>query len=140
MKKIILMSVLCLSLFAVNGGETVHAQKNQRLNSTPKAFQIFYAKFRKAVVKDDKNIVASLTRFPFKYGFDAGSEGTFSKTQFLEKFDNIFDAERKIFAQKNPVFYVEAGTFNLTDTYAASHYSFEKKGASYKFTSFAAVP
>ena len=140
MKKIILMSVLCLSLFAVNGVETARAQKKQRLNSTPKAFQIFYAKFRKAVVKDDKNLVASLTRFPFEYGFDAGSEGTFSKTQFLEEFDNIFDAESKIFAQKNPVFYVEAGTFNLTDTYAASLYSFEKKGASYKFTSFAAVP
>jgi hypothetical protein len=140
MKKPILLTVLFLSLFAVTGNGTADAQKNQRLNSTPKAFQAFYAKFRNAVVKGDKNTVASLTRFPFKYGFDAGDEGTFSKTQFLDKFDDFFGRERKIFAQKNPMFYSKAGAYNLTDEYDATHYIFKKKGASYKFTAYIAEP
>ncbi len=140
MKKLILLTVLFLSLFAVNDGETANAQKNQRLNSTPKAFQKFYAKFRNAAVKGDKNTVASMTQFPFEYGFDAGDEGTFSKAQFIERFDNFFGEERKIFAQKNPVFYSEAGTYNLTDNDDASHYIFEKKGASYKFTAYVSEP
>ncbi len=140
MKKLILLTVLFFLLFAVNGSETANAQKKQRLNSTPKAFQIFYAKFRNAVVKGDKNRVASLTQFSFKYAFDAGDEGTFSKAQFIEKFDNIFGVERKIFARKNPIFYSEAGTYNLTDNDDASHFIFEKKGASYKFTAYLAEP
>lgn len=140
MKKLILLSVLFLSLFAVTGSETASAQKKQKLSAAPKAFQIFYAKFRTAVVKGDKKTVATLTGFPFRYGFDAGDEGTFSKTRFIEKFDDIFGGERKIFAQKNPIFYSEAGTFNLTDEDDASHYIFEKKGASYKFTAYLAEP
>lgn len=136
MKKLILLTVLFLSLFAV----IANAQKSQKLNSTPKAFQTFYAKFRNAVVKGDKNLVASLTQFPFKYGFDAGDEGTFSKAQFIEKFDDIFGEERTIFEQKNPEFYSGAGTFDLTDEYDASHFIFKKKGASYKFTAYVAEP
>jgi len=142
MKKLILLTVLFFSLFAAGGSETSNAQKNQRLNSTPKAFRIFYAKFRNAVVKGDKNTVASLTQFPFKYGFDAGDEGTFSKAQFIKRFVDIFGGERKIFGQKNPIFYLysETGTFELTDSDDASHYTFEKKGASYKFKAYAAEP
>ena len=140
MKTLILSTVLFLSLFAVNGGETANAQKKQRLNSTPKAFQTFYVKFRNAVIKGNKNTVASMTQFPFEYGFDAGDEGTFTKAQFIDRFDDFFGEERKIFAQKNPIFYFEAGTYNLTDYDDASHYIFEKKGAGYKFTAYAAEP
>ena len=139
MKNIILLTVLFLSLFAVNG-ETANAQRTQRLNSTPKAFQTFYAKFRNAVIKGNKNTVASMTQFPFEYGFDAGDEGTFSKTQFIERFDVFFGGEQKIFAQKNPIFYSEAGTYNLTDNDDASHFIFEKKGVSYKFTAYVSEP
>jgi len=140
MKKLILLTILFLSLFAFAGSGTVNAQKRLRLNSTPKAFQIFYAKFKNAVIKRDKKTVVSITQFPFRYGFDAGDEGTFSKAQFIEKFDNFFDEESDIFAQKNPEFYQKAGTYNLTDEFNASHYIFEKKGASYKFTAFIAEP
>ena len=140
MKKSISLIVLFLVLFAVRGGETVSAQKKQRLNSTPKTFQIFYAKFRNAVIKRDKKLVASLAQFPFRYGFDAGGEGTFSKTQFIERFDDIIGTERRIFTQKNPMFYSRAGTYDLTDEYDASHFIFEKKGAGYKFTAYIAEP
>ena len=89
MKKLILSIVLFLSLLFING-ETANAQKRLRLSSTPKAFQTFYAKFRNAAVRGDKKTVVSLTRFPFEYGFDAGDEGTFSKAQFISRFDNFF--------------------------------------------------
>ena len=140
MRKLILTSVLFLLFFAFGGGGTADAQKKLRLNSTPKVFQTFYAKFRNAANKGDKKTIVSVTRFPFKYGFDAGDEGTFTKAQFVEKFDVFFDAESDIFAQKNPEFYQEAGTFNLTDESNASHYIFEKKGAGYKFTAFIVEP
>jgi hypothetical protein len=140
MKKLILSIVLFLSLLFING-ETANAQKALRLSSTPKAFQTFYAKFRSAVVRSDKKTAVSLTHFPFRYGFDAGDEGTFSKTQFIKIFDRIFVSERKIFAQKNPVFYSEkAGSYTLLDEWDASHFTFQKKGASYKFTAYIAEP
>ena len=139
MRKLILMIVLFLSLLAINS-ETANAQKELRLNSTSKSFQTFFAKFRNAVVKRDKKTVASLTQFPFRYGFDAGDEGTFTKAQFLKRFGIFFRSERKIFAQKNPVFYSEGATYNLLDEWDASHYIFEKRGASYKFTAFIAEP
>lgn len=139
MKTLVLSITLFLSLLAINS-ERANAQKELRLNSTPKAFQTFYATFRNAVVKRDKNTVASLTQFPFEYGFDAGDEGTFSKTQFIKKFDDFFGGGRKIFAQKNPVFYSEGETYNLTDEWDASHFIFKKKGTSYKFTAYIAEP
>lgn len=140
MKKLILPVVLFLSLLVING-ERANAQKRLRLSSTPKAFQTFYAKFRNAAVKGDKKTIVSLTYFPFEYGFDAGDEGTFTKTQFIERFDNFFSSERKIFAQKNPLFYSEkAGTYNLQDDWDAVNFIFEKKGASYKFTAYIVLP
>lgn len=140
MKNLILLTLLFLSFFAFIGRGTAYAQKKQKLSSASKTFQVFYDKFRNAVVKGDKKTVASLTQFPFQYGFDAGDEGTFSKTQFIKRFKDVFGGERPIFAQKNPVFYTEGGTYNLTDESDASHYIFEKKGASYKFTSYMSEP
>lgn len=139
-KKFILLNVLFWSLFAIIGSGTAIAQKKQKLDSMLKAFRVFYAKFRNAVIKGDKKTVALLTQFPFQYGFDAGDEGTFSKTQFIEKFDDLFGRERKIFAQKNPTFYLERGIYDLTNENDASHYIFEKKGARYKFTAFVVEP
>src|SRR4030095_4154867 len=101
---------------------------------TPKAFQLFYAKFRKAVVARDKTTVASLTRFPFNYRFDAGDEGTFSRAQFLKRFADIFGEEPGIFARRSPGFYPDAGRCDLYDESDASHYIFEKRGAGYQFT------
>ena len=140
MKRILVLNVMLLLLFAANGGERAHAQGSQRLSATPKAFQAFYAKFRKAVVARDKNTVASLTRFPFKYGFDAGDEGTYSKAQFLRKFDVLFGSDSRFFARANPTFHGDGGTFDLEDESDASHYIFEKRGAAYQFTSYIVEP
>ena len=138
-KYLAVLTVL-LVLFTINGGEAASAQTNQRLSATPRAFQVFYAKFRKAVLARDKITVASLTRFPFEYGFDAGDEGTFSRTQFLKRFNDFLGGEPGIFARRSPTFYSEAGRFELVDESDASHYIFEKTGSGYQFTAYISEP
>lgn len=116
------------------------AQTEKRLTSTPKAFQAFYAKFKSAVLRGDRQAVASMTSFPFQYGWDAGDEGTYTRSQFLRKYNDIFRGTRRLFGQANPKFYVDGSSFGLTDTTDASHYGFEKKHGAYFFTSFIVEP
>lgn len=139
-RKIAKRLVVVMALVVLGFAGAVSAQRTQSLYATPKAFQIFYAKFRRAVVARDKNTVASLTRFPFKYGFDAGDEGTFSKAQFLKRFSEIFGTEPGIFARRSPSFNVDRGSFELYDESDASHYIFEKRGSGYQFTAYIAEP
>jgi hypothetical protein len=116
------------------------AQTEKKLASTPKDFQTFYAKFKAAVVSKDKTIVASMTSFPFKYGWDAGDEGTYSRSRFLSNFNRIFGNNKKIFRQANPTFSVDGKSLDLMDEEDASHYGFVKTAAGYKFVSIIVEP
>ena len=140
LKRLAAGTVVLLFLFTLYG--VASAQPTPKpLSATPRAFQVFYAKFRKAVIARDKTAIASLTRFPFQYGYDAGDEGTYSKAQFLKQFNKIFGTRRGIFARRNPALYAdEDGGFDLNDESDASHFIFEKKGASYQFTAYIAEP
>ena len=113
----------------------------ERLNSAPKAFRTFFAKFRTAVEKNRKTDVASMTRFPFKYGYDAGDEGTYSRGAFLKNFKHItgdFFGEYKM--EKNPVFGKDTdGTF-IISTESASHLSFYRSGKTWKFVAYIVEP
>ena len=140
MKILIISIVLFVSSIAAIGVGTVDGQTKRKLSSTPVAFQAFYAKFKAAVIKRDRNAVVSLTRFPFHYGWDAGDEGTYTRSQFLAKFNDIFRGTGKLFAQKNPIFYGENGSYSLTNEADASHYMFEKRGSVYKFNSLVVEP
>ena len=140
MKILIISIVLFNSSIAMIGVGTVDGQTKRKLSSTPVAFQAFYAKFRAAVTKRDRNAVVSLTRFPFHYGWDAGDEGTYTRPQFFAKFNDIFRGTGKLFAQKDPTFYVENGSYGLTNEADASHYTFDKRGSVYKFNSFVVEP
>jgi hypothetical protein len=134
------------SLFVISVGillivsSAVHAQKPRKLTSTPKAFQTFYAKFKNAVLRGDKEAVASMTSFPFQYGWDAGDEGTYTKRQFLAKYADIFRGTRKLFSQKNPTLYADNGSFSLVDESDASSYVFARRGTTYRFDSFMVEP
>lgn len=140
MKKLFMLTVfLVLSSVIIGVGRT-SAQEGIRLNSTPKTFQTFYAKFKRAVIRKDKKAVSALTRFPFEYGWDAGDEGTYTKAQFAENFDRIFGDTSGLFEQEDPIFFVENDTYNLTNEEDASHYIFEKKGRSYKFSAISVEP
>jgi len=140
MKNFIFLIVLFSTLFVV-GSQTASAQNNG-LASAPKSFRIFFAKFRSAVERSDKTAVAAMTVFPFKYGFDAGDEGTMSKVQFVKRFKVIFGDRPKEFmtGEKKPKFSRgEAGSYVVSTDYA-EHFIFVKKGNTFKFTAYIVEP
>src|SRR5688572_17158798 len=102
--RIIIAIVVVLTALSV-AGQNAPEPMRERLNSAPKAFRTFFAKFRTAVEKNRKSEVTSMTRFPFAYAYDAGDEGTYSRAQFLKNYKHItgdFFGEYKM--EKNPVF------------------------------------
>jgi hypothetical protein len=140
MKNIILSIFFVAALF-VFGGQVARAQET-RLSSSPKAFRTFFAKFLTAVRAGDKSSVASMTRFPFKYGFDAGDEGTIrSKAQFARKFADFFGKSPKGFvSERNPLFSRGDGGNYEVVTEDATHLIFVKSGGTFKFTAFIVEP
>ena len=139
MKNFIFSIVVVLTLFVINN-RTTNAQE-KRLNSSPQTFRTFFSKFKSAVEKNSKTRVASMTLFPFKYGFDAGDEGTMSKAQFVKRFSEIFgESPNRFFTEKNPLFSRgDAGSYIIT-TDDATHLIFVKRGSSFKFTAYIAEP
>lgn len=138
LKNCILIIGLVLT-FAVNNPPLFAQEK--RLNSSPRAFRTFYAKFKKAVIKRDKTAIASMTRFPFKYAFDAGDEGTISKTQFIKNFNEIFgDSPSRFFDEKNPLFHIDEDGDYVISTDDAAHQVFVKQGRVFKFAAYLAEP
>lgn len=139
MKKITFIIVFAMTLFVINNQTAVAQEK--RLDSSPKNFQTFFAKFKDAVAKNDKTEVASMTRFPFRYGFDEGDEGTLSKAQFIEKFDEFFgETPSDFFTEKNPLFSKgDDGTYYVLTEDAVS-LAFKEKGKSFTFIAYIVLP
>ena len=132
----IVILLIALPIAAQNAPEPVR----ERLNSAPKVFRTFFAKFRTAVEKNRKTEVAAMTRFPFPYGYDAGDEGTYSRTQFLKHFKDVtgdFFGEFKM--EKDPVFSMGNGKYVIS-TENASHLSFVRSGTTFKFVSYHVEP
>jgi hypothetical protein len=139
MKNFIFLTVLFLMLFAA-GSQTTFAQREKRLNSAPAAFRTFFAKFIKAIEKSDKTTVAGMTVFPFRYGFDAGDEGTMTKRQFIRGFNRIFgNSPRRFMTEKNPVFSRDGANYVIS-TEDAAHLSFAKSGNTFKFVAYIVEP
>lgn len=138
-KNYIFLLAVVLLLFGVNN-RTINAQE-KRLNSSPKTFQTFFAKFKAAAEKNDKTGVASMTRFPFTYGFDAGDEGKMSKAQFIKRFGEIFGVNPGEFlTEKNPVFSTNARNEYVISTEEASHFVFIKQKNGFKFSAYIVEP
>jgi hypothetical protein len=134
------LSLILFGFAAICFAQSASAQTEKKLASTPKDFQTFYAKFKGAVARKDKQAVASMTTFPFKYGWDAGDEGTYSRSRFLTNFNRIFGNNKKIFRQVNPSFSVEGKSLDLMDEEDASHYGFVKTATGYRFASIIVEP
>lgn len=103
------MRVLTLSVILFLGlgllvAPNAYGQSERRLSATPKAFQLFFAKFKAAALKRDRDAVASMTKFPFEYGWDAGDEGTHTRRQFLAKFSVIFSEIDRLLVNAIPSF------------------------------------
>jgi len=140
MKNFIFMVALFVALFA-GGSRTASAQEDKRLNSAPQAFKTFFAKFKRAVESRQKLAVASMTEFPFNYGFDAGDEGTMTKTQFIKRFNEVFgNKPRDFMPEKNPYFNIDDDGTYIVSTEDASHWIFVKKGSSFKLSALMVEP
>jgi hypothetical protein len=106
------------------------------LNHALPEFREFYGKFSTAILKRDRNAVAAMTKFPFKYGYDAGDEGTYTRAQFLRRFDL---SDHDVFRQKDPTLAFQNGSY-LISSEDAAHYTFDWDGKSYLFTAFMVEP
>lgn len=134
---LIVLLLAALSVAAQGKGNS----REKRLDSGPQAFRTFFAGFKSAVVGADKTRVAAMTRFPFKYGFDAGDEGTMSRPQFLKRFAEVFGSSpRKFLPEKNPLFSRgDAGSY-VVSTQDAAHLIFVKSGSTFRFTAYIVEP
>jgi len=138
MKNFTFLFVLMLTLFVVNNQSIIAQEK--RLNSSPEAFRTFFSKFKSAVENSDKTAVASMTVFPFHYGFDAGDEGKMSKAQFVKSFNKFFGkSPKKFFTEKNPLFSRRGGSYFIT-TEDAAHLIFVRDKSDFKFSAYIVEP
>ena len=141
MKKILNISIALLFAALSVGAQGKGDAQEKRLDSSPQAFRTFFTGFKSVVARSDKTRVAAMTRFPFKYGFDAGDEGTMSRSQFLKRFAEVFgDSPRKFLPEKNPLFSRgDAGSY-VVSTENAEHLIFVKSVNTFKFTAYIVEP
>jgi len=82
--KVKFLFTFCLSvLLTVNAG-IAQTSKNSDVNT-------FWAQFKTAVIKKDKNAVASMTKFPLSMPF--GQKSVRSKAELLRRYKQIFNGE-----------------------------------------------
>lgn len=130
------LAVFSLLIFS---NQIINAQ-DKKLSSSSPEFKLFFTKFKRAVEKSDKTGVAAMTEFPFKYGFDAGDEGTMTRKQFIRRFKEVFGEKPKDFmTEKNPKFSREGNKYYIS-TEDAAHLLFVKKGKVFKFVSYMVEP
>jgi hypothetical protein len=136
MKKVI-VSMLIAAVLAMSG----FAQDERRDGQCPAAFRTFYGKFKSAVIRNDKTSVAAMTKFPFIWGFDAGDEGTYSRSQFVRNFGRLFDADVRRFLRRKDLACVRSssGAIDIT-TENALHLGFVRSGRTYMFASYMVEP
>lgn len=89
-------------------------------------FEAFYSKFKAAVIKQDKEAVASMTKLPFDY-----DSGKLDRSKFIAKFSQIFPSSvRGSFAREKPI--KDKSTYEVFS--GESIYCFELVNGHYMFT------
>jgi hypothetical protein len=126
----IMKIVLSFALAALCLGSSLIIFGQQRDSS---AVEIFWSKFQKAVVKSDKETVASMTRLPLSMPY--GMKSVKSKAQLMREYGKIFDSEtRKCFEKARPEMEnVKSKRFSISCG-EAMMYWFELVRGEYKFT------
>lgn len=140
MKKHILRIAFVLTILGI-GFQTADAQKETRLDSSPKAFRTFFAKFRKAIEKNDMTSIAAMTRFPFKVFYDSGNEAMLTKSEFIERVNFTFDDEESdFFIEDNPELVIGKDKEYVVITKKGRQLVFAKTRKSFKFVSHIVEP
>ncbi len=104
-----------------------HVQSRQAKITQP--FASFWSQFKAALAKNDKEAVASMTKFPFYWGEEL------TRGEFIKKYTEIFDRKvQRCFAKAKPI--------KDRDSYSVfcgeSIYVFEKVEGKYRFTAVGA--
>ena len=92
MRKTITIVLLSLVLLGTSGAAQGEAD-----------FKVFWEKFKTAVIKTDKNTVASLTKYPL--GMSYGIRSIKTKAELLRRYREVFSQQTdaaKCFASKEP--------------------------------------
>ena len=111
----------------------LNAQSKQ--NKTVNAeFSVFWVKFKTALVKNDKEQIAAMTKFPFPY--QGYGDHDLSITEFIKQYDRIFNlATRLCFSKKKTIPIANSDFYHGYSVFCgASIYSFEKVQGEYKFS------
>jgi hypothetical protein len=133
--KTTLTFILIGSIFAMSLPANIYAQQNSNQ---------FWAKFKNAVIKGDKNVVANMTKFPLSMPYGVKSVKT--KADFIKRYDKILnmeaDAKRcfeagSIEKEENSKRYFVNCTFKSEPESSENrpiYYYFEKTKNGWKFT------
>jgi hypothetical protein len=117
MKTLLITISLLLSLVALQAEDRP---------AHPESFATFWAGFKSAVAKNDKEAVAAATKLPFM--------GQQTKAAFLKSYPSYFRPEvRKCFATAKPAKQDDRDSFSVFC--GEEIFSFEKINGAYKFTS-----
>jgi hypothetical protein len=96
---------------------------------SPQPFAAFWAQFKAALAKNDKEAVASMTKFPFYWDTEI------TRGEFIKKYNEIFDRKiQRCFAKAKPIKDRESYSVFCGE----SIYVFEKVEGKYRFTAVGA--
>lgn len=84
--------IICLCLLASSGiSYSGSAATDTNASKTIAKFHLFWPKFRQAVIKNDKEAIAAMARFPFttRGPYDGDPERTYNRASFLKILDEL---------------------------------------------------
>jgi hypothetical protein len=141
----LLFMSLMFALCAGEPGRTVMPASPANPPQTTNSIAAFWEKFKAAVIRGDKETVATLSRFPISRGYGMGSLRT--KTQFLKRYREVFFGETdaaKCFPNAKPLVDKERPKeFTISCSFASSsdggepfEYGFTLTRNGWRFTAF----
>lgn len=101
-------------------------------------FQVFWDKFKKALIKNDKATIVKLTQFPVNYADENIMDTTIGSKMFLKMYNKFFHKEalKALLIEKPKKVYDDGHV--IPDYYVIhvgvyDHYSFGKRKGEWKF-------
>ena len=125
----ILLATTLVLLMLTPVASSIGMQKKRQ----SQAVNSFWAKFKAAVAKNDREAVASMTKLPFYF-----HDKELSKAEFIKRYNLIFDRKtQRCFAREKPV--LENGEIPAFSIFCGETiYAFELVDGKYRFTGIGA--
>ena len=121
------LRTLLLTISLLFSLAALHAEERP---AQPESFPTFWARFKSAVAKNDKEAVVAATHLPAIF-----PNNSRAKAAFLESYPSIFTKTvRKGFLSAKPVRTPDRDSYSVF--LGEEHFYFEKVNGAYKFTDF----